>query len=104
MLFLLNHYIFRPISVMSQKMDIFAQGDLNTKVELLSIGEIQSLSQHFNKMTEKINLLVMSNERSLKEKNELEMKALTAQIKPHFIYNALNTIKWMAVINKQDNT
>ncbi len=102
-LFLLNHYIFHPISVLSQKMDVFAQGDLNTKVELHSMGEIQSLSRHFNQMTEKINLLVMSNKKNLKEKNELEMKALTAQIKPHFIYNALNTIKWMAVLNKQDN-
>ena len=103
MLFLLNHYIFHPISDLSQKMDVFARGDLNTRAELHSMGEIQSLNQHFNQMTEEINHLMVRNEKSLKEKSELEMKALTAQIKPHFIYNALNTIKWMAVINKQEN-
>ncbi|MCA5959812.1 histidine kinase [Blautia sp. RD014234] len=31
------------------------------------------------------------------------MQALVAQLQPHFLYNALNTIKWMAVINKQEN-
>ncbi len=103
MLFLLNHYIFHPISLLSQKMDAFAQGDLHIKMEQSSIGEVRSLGQHFNQMTEKINDLVVTNERNLKEKNQLEARALTAQIKPHFIYNALNTIKWMAVINRQDN-
>lgn len=103
MLFLLNHDIFHPISVLSQKMDAFALGDLQVKMEQVSTGEIRSLGIHFNQMTEKINDLVVTNEKNLKEKNQLEIKALTAQIKPHFIYNALNTIKWMAVINKQDN-
>ena len=103
MLFSLNHYILHPLSVLSQKMDAFAQGNLQVKMEQSSLGEIRSLGQHFNQMTEKINDLVVTNERNMKEKNLLKTKALTAQIKPHFIYNALNTIKWMAVINKQEN-
>ena len=54
-------------------------------------------------MTKQINELMVKNEKSVIEKNDFKMQALTAQLQPHFMYNALNTIKWMAVINKQEN-
>ena len=44
-----------------------------------------------------------SNEKAIAEKNNFQIQALTAQLQPHFLYNALNTIKWTAVINKQEN-
>lgn len=54
-------------------------------------------------MTLRINELLIRNNKEITEKNSFKYQALCAQLRPHFIYNSLNTIKWLAVINKQEN-
>ncbi len=58
--------------------------------------EIASLSQSYNEMLDKIQNLM--DELSKKEKSlkEFEIRALIGQINPHFLYNTLDTIVWMA--------
>lgn len=103
MLFMLSHYIFKPMERLKDKMDLFSEGQLHTQMEQTAVGELKRLTNHFNTMTTKIRELMRTNEQAIREQESLKMKALVAQIKPHFIYNSLNTIKWMAVINKQEN-
>lgn len=103
MLMLLNKGIVVPISNLSDKMDKFSKGNMEIKADDSASGEIGKLNRHFNSMTQHISLLIEENEYETKQKNDFEMKALIAQLNPHFIYNALNTIKWMAVINNQSN-
>ena len=103
MLFTLQKYVFRPLGVLKNSMDQFALGDLDIQMPDIAIGELSSLSKHFNNMTYRIKNLMDKNENEVKEKNNLRMQSLIAQLTPHFIYNSLNTIKWIAVINKQDN-
>ncbi len=103
MLYMMQKYVFRPLRVLKHSMDQFASGDLDIKMPDIAVGELSNLSNHFNKMTFDIKNLMENNEKEVREKNNLKMQTLVAQLTPHFIYNALNTIKWMAVINKQDN-
>ena len=65
--------------------------------------EISKLYERLFIMSSRIENLI--EEISVKErlKTQAELKALRSHISPHFIYNALDTIRWMAVINKQDN-
>lgn len=59
-------------------------------------GEIGQLGDSFNAMVEKINELLGVVYKEQKNKREAELKILHEQIKPHFLYNTLDTIQWMA--------
>lgn len=98
-----QRHFLKPISELKYAMDQFAAGNREIQMAEISSGELKSLSGHFNSMTRRINELIVNNEKEVNEKNNFKMQALVAQLQPHFLYNALNTIKWMAVINKQEN-
>lgn len=105
MLHILRRYVFRPLGILTDTMDQYAQeGELDAKqIQTVGVGEFKSLSEHFNHMTQRISKLVWDYKEEEDEKNRQKMKALAAQLTPHFIYNALNTIKWVAVLNHQEN-
>lgn len=66
-------------------------------------SELGMLLVQFNQMSENIQQLITENARMESEKRELELKTLQSQIHPHFLYNTLNTIKWMAVAHRANN-
>lgn len=99
----LNRNILIPIAKLAGTMDDFAAGKRNVRADPHEKGEFGRLNRHFNDMTDRIVSLLEQNTREEREKNDFKMKALTSQLSPHFLYNALNTIKWMAVINRQNN-
>lgn len=103
MFLLLQRCVFHPLDRMISVTDQFAKGDRNIRIRFESVKEIQKLSDHFNEMISDIGDLMAKNEKEIREKNDFKMQALLAQLNPHFIYNSLNTIRWMAVINKQNN-
>lgn len=104
MLYMLRKSIFQPLKILKKAMDDYALNGLEpVRLESFDSGEFQSLSGHFTKMMDRICLLMNQYQEETNEKNRQRMKALTAQLSPHFIYNSLNTIKWMAVLNKQKN-
>lgn len=79
------------------------QGDLDTKVNIKSHDEIAVLAKGFNKMVEKIKVLIKQNAEMEVKKKEAEMMVLQGQINPHFLYNTLDGIRMKAVINKDDD-
>lgn len=104
MLSMMRKYVFRPLSMLKNNMDQYAKESIeNADMEPIGIGEFQSLSVHFNSMNHRIYNLMQDYKEEVDEKNRQKMKALTSQLTPHFIYNALNTIKWTAVLNHQEN-
>ena len=102
MLYMMKKSVFRPLHSLKKAMDDYAQLR-PVELEPLGSGEFRSLAEHFSDMTERISQLMLQYREEEEEKNRQRMMALTAQLTPHFIYNALNTIKWMAVLNKQKN-
>lgn len=94
--------ISKPIRVLHKMTKSISEGNLDVRVENKNVDEITSLGRSFNIMTQKIKELF---EKSIKEQEELkkaELKVMQAQINPHFLYNTLDTIIWMAEANKSE--
>lgn len=67
-----------------------------------SENEIGSLTRSFNVMTRRIRELMDQNVRDQEAKRKSELKALQSQINPHFLYNTLDSIIWMAEGKKNE--
>lgn len=104
MLFMMKKYIFSPLQKLNVTMEEYAQKEIKTtNLSIEGVAEFKNLSIHFNEMTQRISDLVEAYKHEEDEKNRQKIQTLTAQLTPHFIYNALNTIKWVAALNHQEN-
>jgi len=79
-----------------------AEGDLNARAEVPNVRELETLALDLNTMAGKIKTLIDENIREQKNLQKSEMKALQAQITPHFLYNTLDSIIWLAEGNKNE--
>lgn len=93
---LFSKTITTPISNLSRLMKRAQTGDLTVRFDNHYQGEIGQLGDAFNAMVDKINELLRLVYAEQKQKREAEMKILREQIKPHFLYNTLDSIQWMA--------
>ena len=88
--------ITEPLQKLASGMDQFSQGELDAYVNLETGDEVEQIADVYNQMVDSIHNQMDMNIRREKEKNESEMRLLMAQIKPHFIYNSLNSIIYLA--------
>ncbi|WP_042201147.1 sensor histidine kinase [Paenibacillus camerounensis] len=99
----LSNRITSPLKNLSLQMKRFSAGSFEAEARVEGNDEIAYLSRHFNKMVERTNELI--NERykmKIVEKNAV-LKALEAEINPHFLYNALQAISTKALKNNNDD-
>jgi len=78
-------------------------GNLTVTTRIDSNDEVGQLSELFIAMLEKLKRLMDDMKQRERQKREAELAALQAQIKPHFLYNTLNTIKYMASFQQAKN-
>ena len=92
-----------PIQKLRDSMKRVQKGDFSAaEIEVYSDNEIGSLTRSFNVMTQKIQDLMAQNIQEQEQKRKIELKALQSQINPHFLYNTLDSIIWMAEGKKNE--
>lgn len=99
--FLFSADIMRPLQNVIRSMGRVSKGDFSIRVEDGNNKDIKTLTDGFNRMTGEIELLMKENILKEHERTIVELSALSVKINLHFLYNTLNTIKWLAVKKKQ---
>lgn len=100
---LLARNITYPIQRLRDSMKKVQTGEFPTiDLEVSSENEIGSLTKSFNVMTHRIQELMTQNIHEQEQKRKSELKALQSQINPHFLYNTLDSIIWMAEGKKNE--
>lgn len=94
--------IEKPISDMENLSTKVAHGDLTARIDIPHVDELDTLAANLNTMTSQIDVLIKKNMEEQKNFQKAEMKALQAQITPHFLYNTFDTIVWLAEEEKTD--
>lgn len=97
---LLSRKIDKPIRKLMAHISRIAEGEFERDPSIESEDEIGQVGKIINDMSGKIDTLMTEQIETEKEKGSLELKMLQAQINPHFLYNTLDSIRWIAVIQK----
>ncbi|MFB0844804.1 sensor histidine kinase [Paenibacillus oleatilyticus] len=77
------------------------EGNFSAKIEAVGTGEFSVIIHKFNQMNDKIQSLIVDNYETHVKEMEAELKALNFQFNPHFLYNTLNIINYLAIENNQ---
>jgi two-component system, sensor histidine kinase YesM len=91
--------ISKPVIYLQSIMERAGHGDLAVRYDGRSRDEIDELGRGLNVMLEKVEELLRLVYREQQSKREAELRIMQQQIKPHFLYNTLDTILWMAEEN-----
>jgi two-component system sensor histidine kinase YesM len=94
----LNRTINTPISKIRKKLDSIAIGDFTYDPSIEWDHELGEIGKGINSLSEDISLLMDKRIEHEKQQKDLEYQILLSQVNPHFLYNTLNSIKWMATI------
>ena len=95
--YLLSNEITKPIKALERSMKEVEKGNFaHAALAVRDENEIGHLSRNFNMMTEEIQNLIEQRDKEQQIKRKSELKALQSQINPHFLYNTLDSIIWMA--------
>lgn len=93
----MSYFFTKRLSVLTNEMFKVSKGMLNIQLDLRSNDEIGKMNNVFHMMLRKLTENMSDIAEMKMAEAELRMKALQMQISPHFLYNTLSTINWMAM-------
>ncbi len=101
--FIIYRSILTPVRQLIFGINSFKNGKLDTSVDDRGNDEFSELNQCFNEMASNTQQLINDIKEKEVQKRELEIRALQAQINPHFLANTLNTVSYIASLKKETN-
>jgi two-component system, sensor histidine kinase YesM len=99
----LSGLLLRPLFKLQKTMQRVEQNDLSARFHSPFQDEIGDAGRQFNRMLGTIQQLIQEVMVTEKEKRKAEVKALQAQIDPHFLYNTLNTVFWKCEMDEYED-
>lgn len=98
-IFIMTHHLTSSILKIVGVMKKAGKGSFDVRVEKKNkmATEIRMIADGFDQMMERLQLSVQREKVAQNKMKDAEIKALEAQINPHFLYNMLDTINWMAI-------
>jgi len=96
LIYFVSDKLTRRLKILLQGLKSVRNQNINIKLPVESYDEFGELAVNFNHMTDRIHELIERVYKAQIVEKESELKALEAQINPHFLYNTLSTISWMA--------
>ncbi len=97
-IFFFTNSVLSPLKKIRTNMKDIENENFSVSIDIKGNDEIALLGSSFNKMSRRLNELVNEVYRVQLKQKEAELKALQAQINPHFLYNTLDIIHWMCRI------
>ncbi len=98
-------YMYRgfmnPINQLIFSMEKVYEGDLDQELEEKGREEVKRMLRHYNSMLKSIKTNIKERLESEQQKKQLEYEVLMSQVNPHFLYNTLESIVWMATEAKR---
>lgn len=102
-IFLLMKRLFYPIKMLSNGLAKLSNGNFETTLDICQRDEIGEACKNFNILSKTLKQTIENEINYQLKLKDSQYKALQSQINPHFVYNALNTLKWMANIQKSQS-
>jgi len=90
--YLTSYTVTKPIQKLTKIMKLIMEGNMNVRAEVEDSSEIGVLTKGFNNLMDRIQDLLNDIVAEQKAKQKFEFKLIQSQIKPHFLYNSLETI------------
>lgn len=97
---LISQSVYRPVQMLYHMMEAVENGDFSVRYTYPSPDEFGRLGKNFNQMLERIQALISQIYEEQKKLKNSELRALQAQIQPHFLYNSLDSVIWLLRMDK----
>lgn len=99
--YVMSVFITKPISRIKKAMKLMERGNFHIHIPEHGRDEFGHLIRMFNHMNGRIQTLIEESYAARLREKEAELMALNLQLNPHFLYNTLTTLYWIALENKQ---
>lgn len=93
----LSRHLSKPVNELDEAMGEVERGNYQVQLETNRTDEFGRLTGSFNRMTREYLLNLENSVRRQKELNETQFRMMQAQLNPHFLYNTLDSMKWLGV-------